>query len=208
MQRGIGDQNLNPCFSKSWIHVLPTTLSFPPSGIYSSCFFQMLQQDIRLLYDLVFLFLNRASPHLSSLQTAPVSASRRVCDKEWAPSARCLDSSEERKQGNMKYGDGGIFKGGWWMETSWHFKRQHLKGNGIFLKHRQEVCVTSYWFGVHILHLIWWLIWREAACMLGFHLVSLKAHNFWFILLHSWGAVLLRRVEWQVSWQAVKTGKI
>lgn len=89
---------------------------------------------------------------------------------------------EERQQGNVKYGDGGLFKGGWWMETSWHFKWQHLKGSGIFLKHRQEISVTSYWFGLHILHLIQWLIWMEAARMLGFHLVSLKAYRFWFIL--------------------------
>lgn len=133
-------------------------------------------------YPLVFLLLHWASLYLFSLHTAPLPASRRSCDNEKAPSAICLNSSEEKQQGNVKYGDGGLFKGGWWMETSWHFKWQHLKGSGIFLKHRQEFSVTSYWFGVHVLHLIQWLIWREAACMLGFHLVSLKAYGFWFIL--------------------------
>lgn len=40
--------------------------------------------------------------------------------------------------------------------------------------------LTSYWFGVCISHLTQWLIWKEAARMLGFHLVSLKAY--WLLI--------------------------
>lgn len=165
---------LNPCSSHY------TILKF--KGMYESCLFETFKQDTGLSYPSWCLFLNQTFPHLSSLHTASLSASRRGSDNEWAPSARYLNIFEERQQGNVKCSDDGPFKGGWWMETSWHFKWQHLKGSRIFLKPRQEISVTGYWFGVYVSHLIQWLIWREAACMLGFHLVTLKAYSFWFIL--------------------------
>lgn len=111
----------------------------PSTGVYESCLIWDFWTKHGLLHASVFFCLKQASPHLSSLHTALLSSSRRVCDNEWAPSARCLDSFEERQPGNAKYGDGGLCKGGWWVETSWHFKWQHQKGSGIFLRHRQEI---------------------------------------------------------------------
>lgn len=102
-----------------------------------------------LLYTLIFLCLKQASPHLSSLHTALLSGSRRVCDKEWAPSARHPDSFEERQPGNVKHGDGGLFRSGWWVETSWRVKWQHRKESGIFLRHRQEFSQLLIW-SVHL----------------------------------------------------------
>lgn len=130
----------------------------------------------------VVLFLNEISPPLSSLLTAPRSTSGRGRDMSGLPLQHALMPWREGQRGNVQCGDGGLLKGGRCMEISWHFKGQYLKGSGIFLKPGQEISVTSYWFGVCVSHLIQWLIWREAACMLGFHLVSLKAYGFWFIL--------------------------
>lgn len=160
--------------SLSYTRVLPTALYFHSRDVRVLSLWHFWEES-GLHYALVFLFLNQTSPHLSCLHTVPPSTSRKSCDNGWAPFVRCLDIFEERQQGNVKCGDGDLFKGGWWMETSWHFKWQHLKGSGIFLKPRQEISVTNYWFGVYGSHLIQWLIWREAACMLGFHLVRLKA---------------------------------
>lgn len=159
--------------SLSYTRVLPTALYFHSRHVRVLSLWLLR----RLWASLCFGFLISKSDISTPLLSVhcPSFTSRRDCDNGWAPFVRCLDIFEERQQGNVKCGDGDLFKGGWWMETSWHFKWQHLKGSGIFQKPRQEISVTNYWFGVYVSHLIQWLIWREAACMLGFHLVRLKA---------------------------------
>lgn len=76
-------------------------------------------------------------------------------------------SPQKREQGTGRW-NWWRFQGRRWMETSGHFKQQHLKGSGIFLHHRQDVSVSSYRSGAHVLHLIWWLIWRDTAWILAF----------------------------------------
>ena len=77
----------------------------------------------------------------------------------------------------------------WWW---WPFQEWVVSGNFLTCQvttserkwnfpEAQAGVLPSYWFGVCISNLTQWLVWREAACMLGFHLVSLKAYSFWFI---------------------------
>ena len=133
-----------------------------------------------LLYASVFFCLKQASPHLSSLHTALLSSSRRVRDNEWAPFCKMPWFLWRKAARKCEV---------WWW---WPFQGWVMSGNFLTFQvttserkwnfpEAQAGDLTSYWFGVCISHLTQWLIWKEAACMLGFHLVSLKAYGFWFI---------------------------
>lgn len=118
--------------------------------------------------------------HTSPLSTQALLWAPNVYDNGWAPSAWCLDSLEERQPGNVRYGDGGLFKG-WVMSGNFPTFQVTTSERKWNFPEAQAADLTSYWSGVCVSHLTQWLIWREVACMLGCHLVSLKAYSFWFI---------------------------
>lgn len=128
-----------------------------------------------------FLISYQAPVHLFPLHTDPLSVFR----GSMTMTMPLQDASVSLKNSGKKIWS--MVNGGFYPRASYEWKLPGTSSDNIW----KEVefswstswwSVTSYWFGVHVSHLIQWLIWREEVCMLGFHLVSVTALSFWFIL--------------------------
>lgn len=143
-----------------------------------------------LLFVCVFVFHPNLSmpflPHTAYVETLGGCDTRPFSGKvpgfPWRKEAKLEDGRHQRH-----------FQGWRCMETSWHFKQQHRKGNGIFLKNRQDISVSSYWFGAHISHLIWWFIWGR------WHEYSLSFSAFknTWLLIYFFAFIYTGQLDWE-----------
>lgn len=169
---------LEPRYESTSLKLLSPSSShyamLPSKGIYESCFFGTFEQDFGHLYTLVFLFLTQASLYLSSLQKRLWQWVGFLGNMPWFPWRKAARKCEVWR---------------WWPFQGWVM-------NGDFLTFQATTSERKWNFpeaeaGVLCHKLLIWgsclafnpvINLEGGTCMLGFHLVSLKAYSFWFIL--------------------------